>query len=369
MFVFGTRPEAIKMAPIILEAKRNSLRWDTKVVLSGQHKEMVEQILNFFQITPDYDLDIMKASQTLFDITGETLRLLQPILENEKPDVVLVQGDTSTAFISSLASFYYKLPVAHIEAGLRSGDNYSPFPEEINRKLISNIAELHFAPTEEAKLNLTKEGILNNVFCVGNTVIDALKATVDLVVNDTIYRDHFSFLDPRKRLIFVTAHRRESFGKPLEAICNAILELVSRYEDIEVVFPVHPNPQVLNTVYPILNHVPRIHLIKPLDYPYLIWLLNQSYIVLSDSGGIQEEAPTLGKPVLVLREVTERVEGIAAGTAKLVGQDLTKIVDEVSLLLDEINEYELMARSINPYGDGTSSVQILELIDGFLDKE
>lgn len=362
MFIFGTRPEAIKMAPIILEAQKVYTSQNVKIVLTGQHMEMVSTIMSFFNLNADYNLELMKNSQTLSDISIGGLKNLIPIIEKEKPDLVLVQGDTTTAFIGALAAFYLKISVAHIEAGLRSGDKYSPFPEEVNRKMISNIAEFHFAPTIRTKQNLHNESIVNNVFEVGNSVIDSLKLVNKIVQKDIKYSDFFSFINPAKKIILVTAHRRENLGQPLLNICNALIKIVNEFEDIEIVFPVHPNPKVKNVVKSFLGSNHKIHLIEPLDYPYLVWLINRSYLILSDSGGIQEEAPSLGKPVLVLRELTERTEGIDAGTAKLVGTNERDIYQSVSELLNNTELYKKMSIATNPYGNGTTSSQILEIL-------
>jgi len=364
LFVFGTRPEAIKMAPIILKAKNNHT-FNVKVCVTGQHKEMLYQVLDFFGISPDYDLNIMKSSQTLFDITTNCLESLKNVLTKEKPDVLLVQGDTTTAFTGALAAFYNKIHVAHIEAGLRSHNKFSPFPEEINRVLVSHLADYHFAPTERAKLNLQKEGIFENVYVVGNTVIDALYMGLEIINNtgeDSFYQ-RFKFIDFSKRIILVTGHRRESFGKPFENICKALKELSSAFNDIEIIYPVHLNPNVQKPVYRILDKTERIHLLEPLSYPELLWLMNKSYLILTDSGGIQEEAPSLGKPVLVMREVTERIEGIEAGTAKLVGTQKDKIIKSVTDLLTDPDIYKDMANAVNPYGDGNSAKRILETLE------
>ena len=365
LFVFGTRPEAIKMAPVILRAKMAPEKWDVKVVLTGQHREMVDQVMSYFGLKEDYNLQLMKSSQTLFDITAGVLNSIKSILDLEAPNLVIVQGDTTTAFAGALSAFYLRIPVAHIEAGLRSGDKYSPYPEEVNRKIIGTIADFHFVPTNLTKRNLETENIKKNLFIVGNTVIDALLHVNELVKADNTYLKYFSFISPASRVLLVTAHRRESFGLPMENICNAIIRLLEKFNDIEVVFPVHPNPAVKNTIYKLLAKYEKVHLIQPLDYPHLIWLVNRSSLVLTDSGGIQEEAPALGKPVLVMREVTERVEGIEAGTAKLVGTDESVIFNETALLLTDAAIYDEMSIAINPYGDGTSSQRILEVLHNY----
>lgn len=368
LFIFGTRPEAIKLAPIIKEFDKYNNHFNIKICITAQHREMLDQVLSFFQIKPDYDLDLMKKNQSLFDVTSDILKNLEPILKKEKPDIVFVQGDTTTAFVGALASFYMKIQVAHVEAGLRSSNKYSPFPEEVNRVLVGHLADYHFAPTKKAKENLYKENIKENVWVVGNTVIDALLLGLDIVrkQGEEKYYNYFNFIDFSKRIILVTGHRRESFGKPFENICYALKELAREYEDIEIVYPVHLNPNVREPVNRILKGEKRIHLIEPLEYPYLIWLMDKSYLTLTDSGGIQEEAPSLGKPVLVMREVTERTEGIEAGTAKLVGTNKEKIIKEVTNLLEDKEKYDKMAKSVNPYGDGKASKRINRIISKVL---
>ena len=364
LFIFGTRPEAIKMAPLIREARANYPKIETCICVTGQHREMLDQILSFFNIHPDVDLDIMKSGQDLFDITSAALLRLKEIISKFKPDVILVQGDTTTAFISSLAAFYLLIPVAHIEAGLRSGDNYSPFPEEVNRKLISQIATWHFAPTIKALENLNKSGIYNNVFVTGNTVIDAFFWGISILNEEgnVKYCKKFEFIDFTKKIILVTGHRRESFGKPFREICNAIKSIALSHSEIQVVYPVHLNPHVQQPVKEILQNVRNIHLTEPLDYPSLIWLLSKCYLVLTDSGGIQEEAPSLGKPVIVMRDVTERTEGIEAGNAILAGASFEKIVNAVNNILDSETIYQKMAKAGNPYGDGKTSGKIIHIL-------
>jgi UDP-N-acetylglucosamine 2-epimerase (non-hydrolysing) len=360
LFIFGTRPEAIKMAPLILKAKDDA-SFDVRVCVTGQHNEMLQQVLDFFEITPDYNINIMTHDQSLFDITADILKELEIVLVKENPNLVLVQGDTTTAFIGALAAFYMKIPVAHIEAGLRSSNKYSPFPEEINRVLVGHIADHHFAPTLKAKENLLTEGKeAGNIYVVGNTVIDALFVTLGLIKNrEEEFRSYFNYLNFSKKIILVTGHRRESFGKPFREICIALREISER-QDVEIVYPVHLNPNVRKPVFDILTGINNIHLVEPLEYPYLIWLMSRSFFALTDSGGIQEEAPSLGKPVLVMRDVTERVEGIEAGTCRLVGTQKEAIVRETLRLLDDKDLYEQMATAVNPYGDGQSSVKILE---------
>jgi len=362
LFIFGTRPEAIKMAPVIKEFKKYT-DFNVKICTTAQHREMLDQVLKFFNIKSDYDLNLMKPNQSIFDITVNALKALEKVLDLEKPDLIFVQGDTTTALVGALAGFYKKVKIAHIEAGLRSYNKYSPFPEEINRVLVGHLADYHFAPTEKAKENLLKENIKENVYVVGNTVIDALFLGLDIIrkTSEGEYYKYFHFIDFSKKIILVTGHRRESFGKSFENICYALKEISER-KDVEIVYPVHLNPNVRKIVNRILKGVKNIHLIEPLDYPYMIWLMNKAYLILTDSGGIQEEAPSLGKPVLVMRKVTERVEGLKAGTAKLVGTDKEKIVRETLELLNNKKKYEKMAKAVNPYGDGKASQRIKSII-------
>ena len=366
LFVFGTRPEAIKFAPLIKEMKKYS-KFNVKIVLTAQHREMLDQVLKFFKISGDYDLDLMKPGQDLFSITNSAMNGLKEIFINENPDLVFVQGDTTTVFAGALSAYYLKIPVAHLEAGLRSHDLYSPFPEEGNRILTGHIAKIHFCPTEKAADNLKAEGINKNIHIVGNTVIDALLMAKNSIENNNdLNKEIFDYfrdiISDSKKTILITGHRRESFGKPFLDICNAIKELSKKYKEVNFVYPVHLNPNVQEPVNKILGNIQNVYLIKPLDYPKLVWLMNRSYLVLTDSGGIQEEAPALGKPVLVIRDVTERKEGLEAGTAKLVGTDKNNIINEVSTLLNDPSEYNKMANAINPYGDGTSSRKICEIL-------
>jgi len=368
LFFFGTRPEAIKMAPLIHEFRKPSAGFDEiKVCVTAQHREMLDQVLDFFEIRPDFDLDIMRPNQSLFDVTGKALRGLHEVFDTYKPDWLFVQGDTTTTFVGALAAFYEKVRVAHIEAGLRSFDKHSPFPEEMNRVLTTRLTDIHFPPTPKAKENLLNEGIAEDkIFVVGNTSIDALFLCLRRVSEKSI--EDFESLKPvdfRKKVILVTGHRRESFGKPFENICRAI-ETIARQEDIEIVYPVHLNPQVRNPVLRILKNIPNVHLIGPLNYPSFVWLMHRSYVILTDSGGVQEEAPSLGKPVLVMREVTERIEGVEAGTAKIVGTDPEKITRETLKLLRDPSAYDTMAKAVNPYGDGKSSRRILDIIQSIL---
>lgn len=364
LFIFGTRPEAIKLAPLINEFKVKSSKFKVKVCVTSQHKEMLEQVIKFFNIPVDYDLHIMEPNQTLFKITSKIVERIEKVLDDFTPDLVFIQGDASSAFLGALAAFYKKIKIAHIEAGLRSYNKYAPFPEEINRVLISHIADYHFAPTIQAKENLNKEGITKNVWVVGNTVIDALFLTLKKIKKDVEkYKKFFEFVNFDKKIILVTGHRRESFGEPFKQICLALKELAESFKDeIEIVYPVHLNPNVRKPVFEILKGLKNVHLIEPLSYPYLVWLLNKSYFVLTDSGGIQEEAPSLGKPVLVMRDVTERIEGIKAGTAKLVGTKKEGIFNAAKELLLNRQLYQKMAKAKNPYGDGKSSKRIVKII-------
>jgi len=361
MLVFGTRPEAIKIAPVIKELLRNKADFESVVVVTAQHREMLDQVLTLFKIDPHFDLDIMRPSQELFDVTTRTLRGLKPVLEKEHPHVLLVQGDTTTTFAATLAAFYFKIPIGHIEAGLRTFDKHHPFPEEINRRLTTHLADFHFAPTDSARENLLKEGISpKNIYVTGNTVIDALLSVVK--ENYAFNHSILSKVDFSKKIITITAHRRESWGEPLERICYAIRKIIADHPQIEVIFSVHLNPKVQEIVKKVLKDVERTHLILPLDYEPFVQLMNKSYLILTDSGGIQEEAPSLGKPVLVLRKVTERPEAIRAGTAKLVGTDIDKIVKTVSKLLSNADAYQTMARIQNPYGDGRAASRIMQIL-------
>ncbi len=359
--VFGTRPEAIKLAPVIKELEI-SPELHSITVATAQHREMLDQVLRLFEIVPDYDLDIMRPKQSLFDVTGKVLHDLREVFLQEKPDMVLVQGDTTTTFAAALAAFYLKISVGHVEAGLRTFNKYRPFPEETNRVLTTHLADMHFAPTQTAKENLLKENIpTDKIYVTGNTVIDAL---LEVVKRDYIFKHPvLSKIDfNSKRTVLVTAHRRESWGKPLKNICEAISRIAKLHPEIEVVFSVHLNPQVREVAYSVLKNTERIHLIDPLDYEPFVQLMNKSHIILTDSGGIQEEAPSLGKPVLVLREVTERPEGVEAGTVKVVGTDMENIVAETERLLNDQSEYKKMARAVNPYGDGKSSKRIVAVL-------
>ncbi len=363
LFVFGTRPEAIKLAPLVREFK-NRKDAEVKVCVTAQHRQMLDQVLEFFDIVPDYDLNIMKPNQTLFDVTADGLKALEKVLEDFQPEIVFVQGDTTTSFIGALAAYYKKIKVAHIEAGLRSGNKYSPFPEEINRILAGHIANYHFPPTQQSVENLNRENIHEHVYNVGNTVIDALFLGLKLVKarGEKHYSKMFDGINLERKIVLITGHRRESFGEPFENICAAIKTVASQFPDVEFVYPVHLNPNVQEPVNRLLSGLSNVHLITPLDYPHFIWIMEKSYVVLTDSGGLQEEAPALGKPVLVMREVTERQEGVDAGTAKLVGTDQDVIVRELMTLLLDESAYQKMARAVNPYGDGTACKQIADII-------
>lgn len=359
MSIFGTRPEAIKMCPLIKELEQHN-EIDSIVCLTGQHKEMLQQVINIFNTKVNYNLEVMQPNQTLTTITASVLEKLKVILEKEKPDLVLVHGDTTTSFAAALAAFYQKIPVGHVEAGLRTYDKYSPFPEEMNRSLTGKIAELHFTPTENNKRNLQQENINNSIYITGNTVIDAFKTTVK---KDYIFKDpEFSKINFDNKLILLTAHRRENLGEPLANICRAIKRLVDNFPDLEIVYPVHMNPVVRNTVYPILDGIERVHLTNPFDVEDMHNLISRSYLVMTDSGGLQEEAPAWGVPVLVLRTETERPEAVNAGTVKVVGVNESEIYNNARLLLTDSEVYESMAKAINPYGDGHASERIVKAI-------
>ncbi|TBX71233.1 UDP-N-acetylglucosamine 2-epimerase (non-hydrolyzing) [Flavobacterium silvisoli] len=364
LFLFGTRPEAIKMAPLIT-AFSSDANFEVKVGVTAQHREMLDQVLAFFEIQVDYDLNVMKPNQTLHQLTADLIsKITSDILLKEHFDLVFVQGDTTTVLAGALAAFYQKIKIIHIEAGLRSGDMLSPFPEEMNRVLTSRIASFHFCPTEASLENLAKENITDNVYVVGNTVIDALLMGLKKIdaAKETELLSKFDFVDFSKKIILVTCHRRENFGKPFEEICDALLEVAAAYKDlVEIVYPVHLNPNVKEVAQKKLI-ANNIKLITPLDYPELIWMMDKSNIIITDSGGIQEEAPSLGKPVLVLREVTERMEGVDAGTAILVGSDKAKIILETQKLLEDSSYYSQIATASNPYGDGTTSEKIKAII-------
>lgn len=364
--VFGTRPEAIKMAPLALALSADS-RFDARVCVTGQHREMLDQVLGLFAIEPDYDLNIMKPGQDLTDITASILSGLREVFRQFKPDIVLVHGDTATTFAASLAAYYQQIPVAHVEAGLRTGNLYSPWPEEGNRKLTGALANIHFAPTEQSRANLLREGIADeSIRVTGNTVIDALLDVVDRLQRDEALRAKAAAptaaLDPARKLILVTGHRRESFGSGFERICEALIDVAQQHPEVDIVYPVHLNPNVREPVNRLLNGIGNIHLIEPLDYLPFVHLMSRAHIILTDSGGIQEEAPSLGKPVLVMRETTERPEAVAAGTVKLVGTDRSRIVHELNQLLNDADSYRAMSVAHNPYGDGQACQRILEAL-------
>ncbi|MDD2492708.1 MAG: UDP-N-acetylglucosamine 2-epimerase (non-hydrolyzing) [Bacilli bacterium] len=364
LFVYGTRPEAIKMAPLIMEFKKRTDLFETKVCVTAQHREMMDQINLFFGIRPDFDLNLMKKDQSLTSLTAEATTSLDLVYKQFTPDLVFVQGDTTTAFLGALIAFYNHIQIAHIEAGLRSFNKLSPYPEEVNRRLISCMADIHFAPTNQAMLNLRQEGIDNNVFVVGNTVVDALLLGLNIVQSqEREVSKQFDYLNFSQKIILVTGHRRESFGQPLNQICQAIKEIAISDSSVQIVYPVHLNPHVQGPVLDILSGIKNIFLINPLGYRELIWLMSKSYLVITDSGGIQEEAPSLGKPVLVTRDVTERMEGVAAGTARLVGTNKEIIINNVLDLLSNQDSYKQMAKSVNPYGDGQTCQRIVDIIN------
>jgi len=358
--IVGTRPEAIKMAPIILGLKKQSL-FDIKVVVTAQHREMLDQVLSVFEISPDIDLDIMRANQSLSELTSRLISNLDLTISKVLPDIILAQGDTTTVMVSALASFYRNIPFGHVEAGLRTHDLKNPFPEEFNRVTVGRIAKWHFAPTQSARNNLLAEGTPDaDIFVTGNTVIDALKI-VDKAADDLAAQSISSM-----RRILVTTHRRESFGEPFKRICKALLAILDQNKDVEIFYPVHPNPKIKETAYQFFASHPRVILCDPLDYVPFVAAMKSSYLIISDSGGVQEEAPALGKPVLVLREETERPEAISEGVAKLVGTKSEKIIEECQLLLDDELAYRQMARGASPYGDGKASERIIDVLERYL---
>ena len=367
LIVFGTRPEAIKMAPVVHSLKETM---DVKVCVTGQHKEMLDQVLNVFELSKDYDLEIMTPNQDLVDITSAVMLGLRDILLTEPPDLVLVHGDTSTSTAAALCSFYHKIPVGHVEAGLRTRDLYSPFPEELNRQVTGRIANFHFAPTEISKSNLIEEGIPEEtIFVTGNTVVDALlaiipKARKEKFDKNLVKKLPFLINVNIPKIILVTGHRRENFGKGFEEICYALKEIADRNKDVKIIYPVHLNPNVQEPVNNILSSIENVYLIAPLGYIQFIKIMDLSYIILTDSGGIQEEAPSLGKPVLVMRDSTERPEAVQAGTVKLVGANKLDIIREVNKLIDDKHLYDAMARAHNPYGDGLAANKIRKIIEG-----
>jgi len=366
--VFGTRPEAIKMAPLVHQLA-NDERFDARVCVTAQHREMLDQVLGLFEITPEYDLNIMKAGQTLNDITARILTELKPVLQDFKPDIVLVHGDTATTFAASLAAYYEQIKVGHVEAGLRTGNIYSPWPEEANRKLTGALASYHFAPTATSRQNLLDEGYdENHIYVTGNTVIDALLMVKHKIENNRELSDNlatcFPFLDASRRMILVTGHRRESFGGGFERICEALSLIAKKYPDVQIVYPVHLNPNVQEPVNRLLSGLDNVYLIEPQEYLPFVYLMNRSYLILTDSGGIQEEAPSLGKPVLVMRDRTERPEAVTAGTVKLVGTDVKNIISNINTLLTSNDAYEAMSFAHNPYGNGEASCRIVRELTG-----
>jgi len=363
--IFGTRPEAIKLAPVVAELKRRGDQFDAQAWVTAQHRQMLDQVIDTFEIVPDRDFDLMVPGQSLTQITTAVLTALDKVFAKERPDCILVQGDTTTAFAAALAAFYARVKVGHIEAGLRTYNKFAPYPEEINRQLATRLSDYHFAPTEVSKANLVKEGVDSaSVIVTGNTVIDAL-----LTVAEQVRRERPSTPEDlnlerlgSKRLILITGHRRESFGEGFEQICQAVAELARRYPDVEIVYPVHLNPNVREPVFRILAGLNNVQLIEPVSYKPFVWLMDRATILLTDSGGIQEEAPSLGKPVLVMRDVTERPEGVDAGTSILVGANVGRIVEHVTMLLDNKDKYEAMSRLRNPYGDGNASQRIADTL-------
>ena len=357
--VFGTRPEALKMAPLVKEFEKQPDVFKSIVCVTAQHRQMLDQVLKLFQIFPDFDLNIMKPNQDLWSITTEVLMLMKDVFEQSKPDIVLVHGDTTTSMAAALSAFYARIPVGHVEAGLRTFNKFYPFPEEINRVFADALSSYHFAPTQTSCDNLVKSSIsAQHIYKTGNTVIDALLHTVENNKADLSYIG----LNPELKTILLTSHRRENFGEPIRNICRAVLELVEKNKDIQVVYPVHLNPNVQQPVNELLGGKERIHLIEPMEYAPFCSLMKESHIIMTDSGGVQEEAPSLGKPVLVLRTTTERPEAVEYGTVKLVGTDTQKIVEEVQKLLDNQDEYKKMSEAVNPYGDGLASKRIVEII-------
>ncbi len=362
LIVFGTRPEAIKLCPLVRRLEQSPAHFEVRVCVTAQHRSMLDQVLKAFGVEPHHDLNIMLPGQTLGELTSRAVAALEPVIAAEKPDLVVVQGDTTTTFCAALAGFYARVPVAHVEAGLRTGDRLQPYPEEINRVLTTRLADLHFAATEQAAANLRADGVAGDaIFVTGNTVIDAVLYIRDSLEHGRLARPEWRFLDPGRKLILVTAHRRESFGDGFERICEALGALAAR-PDVQIVYPVHSNPNVQEPVRRLLNGRSNVRLLEPLEYVAFVDLMMRSNLILSDSGGVQEEAPSLGKPVLVMREKTERPEAVAAGTVRLVGTDASKIVGEATRLLDDPEHYRQMSRRHNPYGDGRACERIAEVL-------
>ena len=364
LIIFGTRPEAIKMAPLVKEFVKNK-NFETKVCVTAQHREMLDQVLSFFEIVPDFDLDLMKPNQNLYSLTGDIINGLKPILEEFQPDYVYVHGDTTTTMSASIAAFYSGAKVCHVEAGLRTFNKRAPFPEEINRSIAGRVSDYHFAPTSISKENLIRENIADkDVLITGNTVIDALQASVEKVelLNDSEINNLKETIDLSKKLILVTGHRRENHGQGFINICNALKQIATENPGVEIIYPVHLNPNVQKPVYELLTGLPNVKLIDPLSYPAFVWLMNKSFLIITDSGGVQEEAPSLGKPVLVMRDTTERPEAVDAGTVILVGTNTEKIVSEATLMLNDKEKYNQMSALHNPYGDGKACKRIVEFI-------
>mgnify|MGYP001618523205 CR=1 FL=1 len=364
LYILGTRPEAIKLAPLII-AMQNTPGFNAEICVTGQHKDMTDQMLDFFKIRSDYNLKVMSRNQSLSLVTSKILTALDAVLEKAGPDLVVVQGDTASAFVGALAAYYRRIPIAHVEAGLRSGDKFSPFPEEGYRIMISRLATYHFAPTQSALRNLKKEGIIDNVWITGNTVIDALlltKKKIYDVKKHIHYKKKYKFSRSGNKIILVTGHRRESFGRPLEEVCRALIDISNKNKNTDIVYPVHPNPNVTSTVQKILGGRKRTHLIKPVDYPEFVWLMDRCHFIITDSGGVQEEASSLGKPVLITRKVTERTESVEAGGSVVVGTDRKKISKLSNELLRDPAHYKKMARARNLYGDGSASKKIINII-------
>jgi len=363
MTVIGTRPEAVKMSPVVLELAKYSQRINSVVCATAQHREMLDQVLTFFGVEPSYDLDLMRPNQSLSQITARILTAFDKIVQQERPDWILVQGDTTTVMVASLVAYYHRIKVGHVEAGLRTGDKFQPFPEEINRRITDALADLYFAPTKQNQENLLREGIpVQSIVVTGNTVIDALMMTAERVRDRPLRAVREEVLD-NKQMILVTAHRRENHGEPLASICRAVKEIALRFQDdVHIVYPVHYNPNVMETAHQLLGEIPNISLIEPVDYDELVGLLNRCYLVLTDSGGLQEESPSLDKPVLILREVTERPEVVTLGAAQLVGTDQQLIVSSVTELLEDVSSYQQMAVVQNPYGDGRASQRIVQAL-------
>jgi UDP-N-acetylglucosamine 2-epimerase (non-hydrolysing) len=365
LLVFGTRPEAIKMAPLVKEFQKYNSNFDTKVCVTAQHREMLDQVLSFFEIVPDYDLDLMRPGQNLYQLTADVIVGLKPVLEEFKPDIVLVHGDTTTSIAASFSAFYAGAKVGHVEAGLRTYNKLAPFPEEVNRQLTSRIADYHFAPTQKSKQNLLNENIIErSITITGNTVIDALLWAQEKLktYEDGEISQLKQVVDPAKKIILVTGHRRENFGDGFFNICKAIRQVAEENSDVQIIYPVHLNPNVQKPVYELLNDLPNVKLIAPLAYPAFVWLMMQSYLILTDSGGVQEEAPSLGKPVLVMRDTTERPEAVEAGTVKMVGTDSGKIISNISTLLNNLPLYQEMSTAHNPYGDGKACNRIVSFL-------